>query len=297
MFTVLQSTDPAQLRARFPHLTVEAEYGDEVVEGSEYTAAHHQKNGPYVGDHVMAGGRPSPCVDPNIPKADDSWIVGISHIDLDTIGGIFRASSAVDLFAPARDGFWRLAAFLDVNGAHRVPLSGAEEQEIDQVYAWWAHSKLMPRLPFGGLNDVTTIVADCLPVLRGIFSNDPDLIAAGKSFREGEGLLNKESIIEDRPSGVLVRHSPQFVNHLYLTPEGGLRRAVVAWNQKIGTITISLETPIEGVSCRDIVQKLWGPLAGGHPGIAGGPRGQVMDEDALKSAVAALEEALKTADA
>ena len=50
----------------------------------------------------------------------------------------------------------------------------------------------------------------------------------------------------------------------------------MAFNQRTGAITVSLADPIEGVSCREIVQDLWGPDAGGHDGIAGSPRGVRM---------------------
>jgi len=56
--TVFHSTSPDLLRTAAPHLTVEAEYGATVVEGTLYTAAHHQPAGsPFAGDHVVAGGR------------------------------------------------------------------------------------------------------------------------------------------------------------------------------------------------------------------------------------------------
>jgi hypothetical protein len=73
--------------------------------------------------------------------------------------------------------------------------------------------------------------------------------------------------------------------------------AVVAHNKHVGTITVSLESPIPGVSCRDVVQKLWGELAGGHAGIAGSPRGQVMDEFDVDTAVLQLEAAIIRAQA
>jgi hypothetical protein len=74
---------------------VEAEYGSVVIEGTVYTAAHHQPSGPYVGDHVVPGGRPAPCNDTAIPPV--AWDVEggpvalVSHLDLDTVGGLLRA--------------------------------------------------------------------------------------------------------------------------------------------------------------------------------------------------------------
>ena len=85
------------------------------------------------------------------------------------------------------------------------------------------------------------------------------------------------------------------MNHLYVAPSGDVGRAIVAHNVYAGNITISLADPIPGVSCRDIVQGLWGPLAGGHAGIAGSPRGQVMSDEDVAAVVKALEAALSLA--
>jgi hypothetical protein len=306
-FTVFHSTDPKLLTGSAPHLTVEAEYGTTVVEGSLYTAAHHQPAGSkYAGDHVVAGGRPSPCVDVGIPllnPEEGAWVVGISHLDLDTIGGVLRAlPDAADIFAPAHDGFWRLAAFLDVNGAHKMSRAGAQHEDIERVFAWWAHNKSIPRLPLNTLTDATELVLGCLPVLRALLADDTKLLEAGRAFQQEQRKLNEDSfsfMTEDDVS-IIVRVAPgqrDFVNHLYDAPDGSLGVAVVAHNKYIGTITISLESPIPGVSCRDVVQSLWGELAGGHAGIAGSPRGRVMTELDVDAVVLALEAAIVRAQA
>ena len=298
---VLHSTDPALLAAEKPHLTVEAEYGTTVVEGSVYTAAHHQPAGSkYAGDHVVAGGRPSPCVDKGIPLffQEIPWFVGISHVDLDTIGGVLRAlPAAADIFAPAHDSFWNLAAFLDVNGAHKMAMAGASKEDIERIYAWMAHSKSIPRLPLNALSDVTELVLGCLPVLRALLADDAELLQAGRAFREEQRKLNEDSFsfMTKDDASIIVRVAPgprDFVNHLYDAPDGSLGVAVVAHNKHVGTITVSLESPIPGVSCRDVVQRLWGELAGGHAGIAGSPRGQVMDEFDVDTVVLQLEAAI-----
>ena len=298
---VLHSTNPALLAAEKPHLTVEAEYGTTVVEGSVYTAAHHQPAGSkYAGDHVVAGGRPSPCVDKGIPLffQEIPWFVGISHVDLDTIGGVLRAlPAAMDIFAPAHDGFWNLAAFLDVNGAHKMAMAGASKEDIERIYAWMAHSKSIPRLPLNVLTDATELVLGCLPVLRALLADDAKLLEVGRAFREDQRKLNEDSFrfMTKDDASIIVRVMPgprDFVNHLYDAPDGSLGVAVVAHNKHVGTITVSLESPIPGVSCRDVVQKLWGELAGGHAGIAGSPRGQVMDEFDVDTAVLQLEAAI-----
>lgn len=263
-----------------------------------YTAAHHQPVGPFAGDHVVPGGRPAPCNDTQIPTLDPSageWVVGISHIDLDTIGGILRAlPEFADLFSPEHAGFWRLAGFLDVNGAHKIHLSGAPDEDVNHLYGWWAFFKTLPRLPFNILTDVTRIVLGCAQAIREILVNDPERIEAGRTFRAAEDTLKRASFVGWH-GPVLARRSPtlnDFVNHLY-TEDGVVARAIVALNSEMGTITVSLESPITGVSCRDIVQGLWGPLAGGHAGIAGSPRGQRMTEEQFKDCIRAVQTAFE----
>jgi len=80
---------------------------------------------------------------------------------------------------------------------------------------------------------------------------------------------------------VLVRVHVEFVNGLYIDPNGQAAKAVVAYNPAKGGVTISLADPILGVSCVEIAQALWGPLAGGRAGIAGSPRGKRMCLDDL----------------
>jgi hypothetical protein len=299
-FRVLHSTNPDLLRAAHPHLTVEAEYGTTVVEGSLYTAAHHQPAGSkYAGDHLVPCGRPAPCNDMGIPTLDPNtgeWVVGVSHLDLDTVGGVLRAlPDMFDLFT-FDVSFWSLAAFVDTRGAHKVGFAGASDKDVARLYAWWAYFKTLPRLGFNTLNDCTDVVLGCGPVLREILAGDEARMEAGRVFRAAEDALNAASFVEHRPSGVLVRKSPtrnDFVNHLYTSPSGVVARAVVAFNPEVGTVTVSLESPIEGVSCREVVQGLWGELAGGHAGIAGSPRGERMTEGHLADCVAALEAVLK----
>lgn len=304
---IKHSTNPELLSAERPHLTVEAEYGTIVVEGAVYTAAHHQPAGSkYAGDHVVPGGRPSPCVDKDIPVFDPEegdWVVGISHMDLDTVGGVLRAlPAAADIFASEHDEFWGLAAFLDVNGAHKMALAGASQEDIQRIYGWMAYSKSIPRLPLNVLTDATELVLGCIPVLRALFSDDAKLLEVGRAFREEQRKLNEDSFrfMTEDDASIIVRVAPgprDFVNHLYEAPDGSLGVAVVAHNKHVGTITVSLESPIPGVSCRDVVQSLWGELAGGHAGIAASPRGQVMDEFDVDTAVLKLEAAIIRAQA
>ena len=308
----IHTSDAALAQALSPivALTVEAEYGSVVVEGTVYTAAHHQPAGsPYAGDHTVEGGRPSPCNDASIPTLgaglEQDSIILVSHFDLDTVGGVLRAHLyAEPVFKPEFDGFWKLAAFVDVNGVHKQNLSGASLLDHVRLDAWWAWADAnVPRLPREGVTDVTALMESAYGALADILLGNPQMLEAGRRRREAGDALNVASLVEARKSGVLVRRSPterDFVNHLYEAFVGGgitVNRAVVAHNPATGSITVSLADPVPGVSCRVLVQRLWGALAGGHDGIAGSPRGQVMMQADVESAVQALEDALDNAGA
>lgn len=297
-------------------LTVEAEYGAFVAEGKAYTAAHHQPAGSqYAGTHV-GGTRPSPCNDPRItPGIAGGGLILISHIDLDSIGGCLRALPGWEhLFAPEHASFWKLAEWVDVRGAHKLGKSGASEGDLRRLHAFWAWSKKHGSRPARDIvTDWTPFVQQAGDALARIFAGDEALMADGDALRAAENDLNRRTFhrfitVPDptydfrwgRPGGpldakIIVRFaetSRDFCNHLYVSPSGEVAHAVACYNHESGSITISLADPVEEVSCREIVQRLWGPEAGGHDGIAGSPREKRMDERALWHVVHELERLL-----
>jgi hypothetical protein len=280
-------------------LTVEAEYGSFVAEGRDYTAAHHQPAGTrYAGTHV-GGPRSSPCNDANVPRLSRG-VVLVSHVDLDTFGGCLRALGHAELFGPEHAGFWNLAEWVDVRGAHKLGQSGAAEADLRRLYAFWAWSKAnSPRLPRDQVSDVTGLVHEAGAALASILGDaQSPLLASGDTFRAQETALNARTF-HRREGPVLIRiagSARDFCNHLYVDPDGDSALAVACYNRELGSVTISLADPVPGVSCRAIVQGLWGAEAGGHDGIAGSPREKDMGETGLHEAVKALAEALALAE-
>jgi hypothetical protein len=291
-FRILLSSNPVELRAAMPHITIEAEYGDEVVTGSLATFAHHGSR----------SGNPAPCVDPRAEALGSglgwlashsldpgaAFIIGISHFDLDTLGGLLR----VMWIGNGRGSyeFWALAAQADVHGPHTLDRN---HPNYDQLAAFWAWSEAnriyAPR--DGSVLNITEKVKEALMALRGCIGRDPELIAAGAALLAREDSLNSASYCESS-SGVIKRVSGSFTNHMYSTPAGEAMRAVVALNESQDSITISFATPIPGISAKDIVQSLWGPEAGGRDVIAGSPRNRKMDKADLAVAYATVVKAV-----
>ena len=306
-------------------VTVEAEYGSYVAEGPLYTAAHHQPAGsPFAGNHVVEGGRRSPCCDTDIPVIENGEVVLVSHVDLDTFGGVLRTMPEfADLFpvkpkdvpALAADtrkmakwmldtlqtvAFWNLAEFVDVRGPHKLGNALPTPRTLSQLYAFWAWSRSPeggPRLPRDQVTDVTDLVRAAGGALRRIFADDEAMLAAGDTYKAEEDALNRRTFSR-REGDVIVRiatKSREFCNHLYVDPDGVPAKAVASLSAESGSVTISLADPVPGVSCRNIVQTLWGPEAGGHDGIAGSPRERHMSDTEFLRVIETLAEALRNA--
>ena len=271
-----------------PALTVEAEYGAFVCEGSRYTAAHHQPVGSdYVGRHVVEGGRPAPCNDENIPVLSENEVALVSHLDLDTIGGLMRASGKYEACFSENAEFWNLAEINDVKGVHMVDenhsfyicLRGIQKEIQEKL----------PNTPRDANSDVTEFVSSISDYISEALKTPQKgaNFEQGLSFVQDELDLNFDTFETITPLTLIVRRSKEgaFCNHLYNEPHGIAGLGVIAYNEKYKSITLSLAEPIKGISCREIVQELWGNEAGGHDGIAGSPRNMPMTEAQFYQAV------------
>ena len=141
---------------------------------------------------------------------------------------------------------------------------------------------------------MTEYVEAAWVALDAIRQSDEYLLAAGDEFRAAEDALNAASF-KGLEGYVIRRESAEFTNHLYVTPAGRISAAVVAVNEAQGSVTVSLADPVSGVSCRDVVQGLWGPTAGGHAGIAGSPREWTKNFYELRAEAARASAALNVA--
>ena len=230
-------------------LTVEAEYGSYVAEGRLYTAAHHQPAGTkYAGTHV-GGERRSPCNDEAIPEVVDGTIL-LSHVDLDTFGGCLRAAYGTwgYLFV-LHQPFWDLAEYVDTRGAHKLLGSGAAEEDLRALHAFWAWSKVnVPRLGRDAVTDVTDVVRTAGEALTSILvARSPEMLAAGDAYRAAEADLNRRTFVR-RQGPVIVRRAAgrDFCNHLYSAPDGTPALAVAAYNSESGGVTVSLADATPG---------------------------------------------------
>lgn len=282
------SSNPLSLRVflgRFHYTaTVEAEYGDELVTGTIITMAHHGSR----------AGQPAPCSYSNrcMKPGSSVEVVGLSHIDLDALGGCM----AIVGNKPEVPGFWELAEFVDLNGAHKLAQSGASEQNLRRLHAFWAWSEksrvYAPR--DGSVIDVTVNVKTAMEVLDYICQDDEGYLKDGDKFKAAGEKLNADTFLQ-MEDGVILRVGPSFVNHLYRAPDGVIAEAVVAFNTTTGGITVSFAEANPLYDAKGIMQLLLGNLAGGHAGIAGSPRDTRCTIDQLREVYAVTQGVVRKA--
>lgn len=259
--------------------TVEAEYGDECLEGTMATLAHH---GPRANNSA-------PCNTPDVPVLPPFATVVVSHIDLDTLGGIYALQGR----KPKDDRFWEAAEKIDVEGAHHIHELDQDVQ--DKLNAYYAYNDGQPRQRYTEAIDVTKQIDDTYDIVNAIVDiNNPEhdkLIAAGKEWaRTREKEVEDQLVYENKDVRVFDTNGI-FCAASYFSPnQNTICPATVTYNEKFKSITLAFEDGGKQLNAKEIVQELWGPEAGGREGIAGSPRNVEMTKDDLARLVNELTE-------
>jgi hypothetical protein len=266
MTKIYYATDPKTLSnflEQFENYGVcETEYGTVEVEGScpEWTLNHH-----------LDPSKPCPCIVKNLSRVPP--VIGVSHFDLDTLGGVLALQGR----KPDAPEFWELAAFVDTNGPHRVAQFGASDETVAQIMAFWVWSQenRLQMAPKGEVVDVTSHFAEAERALLRILNNDPKMLDAGVEFKHKNDVLRDTTWVDEvkhpRFGWVVLRTGPAFLNALYYRKDGSPADVVIGHRTDFGSITISHDK-VDGLNCATVAQEFFGPDAGGHPGIAGTPR-------------------------
>ena len=266
-----------------PEATVEAEYGDICIEGTKVTLAHHGSR----------SANPAPC-NTKVEPLEGGTIL-VSHLDLDTIGGIM-ALTGDKIADPA---FWLAAEFIDVNGPHHVHEFSQEVQ--DKLNAVWAWNAEQTRERLTEPTDVTTQVAENYKMLEAVLDEihpqHDTMIQKGKEWEKSTTKEVESKLIGDYKHMRVFKTDGVFCSGAYYSPsKDKVIPATVVYNEKYNSITIAFEDGGKRISAKDIVQKLWGPEAGGREGIAGSPRGQNMTEYEFEKAQYAVQSMVKMRD-
>lgn len=259
--------------------TVEAEYGDECLEGTMVTLAHH---GP-------RSNNPAPCNTPDVPELPPFATVVVSHIDLDTLGGIYALQGR----KPEDYRFWEAAEMIDVKGAHHIHELDKDIQ--DKLNAYYAYNDGQPRQRYTEAIDVTKQIDDTYNVVNAIVDiNDPEhdkLITAGKEWAQTREKEVEDQLVYENKDVRVFDTNGIFCAASYFSPnQNTICPATVTYNEKFKSITLAFEDGGKQLNAKEIVQELWGPEAGGREGIAGSPRNVKMTKNDLAKLVNELTE-------
>lgn len=254
--------------------TVEAEYGEMVIEGETLTLAHHGSR----------SNNPAPCNDPRAVKLPDNATVLVSHLDLDTLGGLMALQGK----KPDNPEFWKAAEYIDVNGPHHIHEFPQEIQDkLNAYYAFENESRADGRPDREHIQDVTESVNKYIEGIDVVL-DDKDyshnaMIDAGRKWEQEVTKAVEDRLVSENENVRVFSTNGPFCNGSYYSPsQEKIIPAVVSYNEKFNSITLSFADGGKELSARDIVQSLWGPEAGGRDGIAGSPRGQEMTRGDLE---------------
>ena len=245
--------------------TVEAEYGDYCIEGNKLTLAHHGSR----------SGNPAPC-NTQIDEKFDGGTILISHIDLDTIGGIM----AIEGIKPEYPEFWKAAEYIDINGPHHINEIDSEISKKIDIYEYLSiqnRKKILPERD--NVSDVTEIINGYIKnVYLSIDEKNPEYPKmqeeTEKYFIDKKNEIERKLTIENKLYRVFETDG-LFCNAAYYSEKNkNVVPVIIAYNSKFKSITLSFEDGGKEHDACAIMQHLFGKDAGGHPGIAGTPRGK-----------------------
>ena len=167
------------------------------------------------------------------------------------------------------------------------------EEETRKKYIAYQAYQANHRTPrFTEITDVTDIVLEHLGIIDRVIGGDKTLIQEGMEWNE-ETKKKIEGCLVFENDNVRVFNSPEGVfcsAAYYSEKQGKVIPSTVTRNGKFKSITVSMADGGKKVSAKELVQELWGDEAGGHPGIAGSPRGQEMTEEDMEQLVKIVNE-------
>lgn len=181
------STNPDSLRALKPTHTVETVYEGVTVEGSLITLAYNSDT-PNDDSQPCIGGNIPPChlsitngADCNDAQAEmrchrdcliPTWTIGLSHIGLNTLGGVMRILNYKDA---KNDRFWEIVADIDMFGVDKIITSSNDTKELAQLKAFWTWNNtnyFSPPMFDDNAVDVTEYILTAIDALKKIFASE-----------------------------------------------------------------------------------------------------------------------------
>lgn len=268
-----------------PALSINAEYGAFVVEGTKYTSAYLQPLGSkYVGKHRdWKCGFPLPCKDDNIPVLSEDEVVIISNFKVSTIGGLMRASGKHSELFEDHVSFWSLVEESELCGIHLL--------DEDHPYYFCLRgitnhiSNTKEDYPTDQNSEVTQYVEDLISYISlALQSKD-----SGKNFDLGVSALqedidlNLDTFLNMTPISLIIRKTKEKeCNHLYSDPDGIKGVGVISYNEKWKNIKISVSDTMSDFSCIAFFKEVLGRDSKGDKTNAVSPPEKNYSENEFK---------------
>jgi hypothetical protein len=235
-----------------PVLTVKAQYGSYTCKGTQYTSPTENK--------------PSPCLDKDIPSVGGNDVVLVKSLDLETLGGLLRASGDF----PQEDAFWQ-----EVSKVKAGQASSDEEvhEKIQGILQWLEENDPISEDDVDFI-DVTDFCRLAFAFIREAVLDGFIAKRMGKARIYLREKLDQATFHKEYSTGLLCRKTEgHFVNDLFRES-----RVICAYNSKDRTITVSSREKIKGFSCRDVCTSFWGGDVWGDALLAGSPNYRALGE-------------------
>ena len=259
---------------------IEAEYGEYMIEG-EITLAHH---GPRKDN-------PAPCNTIVDTEGKEFRNILVSHLDLDTVGGIMAIAGK----KPEDKEFWAGVEYIDVNGPHHIhELSQDVQDKINAVFAAeYDCNKDKLRPPFDKVYEVTNDVNEYANNITKALNPElnKEMIERGREWANDTMQEVESKLLYETDNYRVFNTNRVFCSAAYYSPEEEkIKPATIVFNSRFNAVTLAFEDGGKKYNAAKIMQEIFGPGAGGHAGIAGTPRGEVMTPDDLKKVEDKLDE-------
>lgn len=267
-----------------PYLSVEAEYGNIVIEGWAATLAHH------VEGWTSA---PSLCefdyLEKNSVDVFEEHVCLISHIDLDVIVGISHLLGLQD-FSWESKGI----NYVDCNGQHTLFSEHVSEMARKVIIAYVGYASIN-RAPFSPKEDIMDVTEYVMSTIQNFnteyyYSVGLKLITDRKEEAERSLLLglNGVALIEQAEDSKVFGLNSEY------TIKNNVYDYVIVYSNKFKSVTVSAKDGNrQKINLAEFMQGIFGNEAGGHAGIAGTPRGAEFSIDDAWRVFSALQEASK----
>lgn len=248
--TAQSATDTLRIEPP-PSLTVRAEYGGFVLEGSRYTSAHQQPKGsPYSEEH------PHPALDKEIPLLKAHEVALIKEVDLETLSGLMRADGNYeDVFSEYKD-FWE-----------NIVKPTRLDSRVLEIKKFLSENR--PK-ETNYNQDVTEFCYEAFSFISETLQ---------KEIKEEDFTW-----VTSYPYNVVVRRSKNLdVSDMLVDPLGYKNDVCICYVENENKIIVYSE--LNHINCREFAVKQWGIMVRGDSKKALSPAGMYIEEHDFKSSV------------